>query len=247
MDKFKKIIVIVIFGIINFCILINNTLSEEKISSNNDVEVDEMEEMLESLKRERVELDKLKSELLDNVRHKEEVAKAHKEKELEKNGKLILTNFVKKSVEKKEKLVEEQSRFSPHNKVVKDKEIIVQGIEDADEEVEESEKVINNGDEIIHPFEIAGNLYKLGEYKAAVDIYKLVLKNNTENDKRMWVTYQIANCYRKLGLYTDAIKVYREMRQAYEGTYWAKQAQWYIQDIEWRSKVEEKLDTVIRR
>jgi len=75
----------------------------------------------------------------------------------------------------------------------------------------------------------------------------LVLKNNTENDRRIWITYQIANCYRKLGLYTDAIKVYKEMRQAYEGTYWAKQAQWYIQDIEWRSKVEEKLDTVVKR
>ena len=63
----------------------------------------------------------------------------------------------------------------------------------------------------------------------------------------MWITYQIANCYRKLGLYTDAIKVYSEMRQEYEGTYWGKQAQWYIQDIEWRSKVEEKLDMVIKR
>ncbi len=247
MDKFNKIIVIVIFGIINICILINNTLSEEKISNNNGVKVDEMEEMFEVLKRERVELDKLKSELVDNLRQKEEVEKAHKEKELEKSGKVVLTNFTKESAENKEKLAEEQGHFSPHNKVVKDKKKIVQGVEDADEGVEESEKVINNGNEIIHPFEIAGNLYELGEYKAAVDIYKLILKNNTENDKRMWVTYQIANSYRKLGLYTDAIKVYREMREAYEGTYWAKQAQWYIQDIEWRSKVEEELDMVIRR
>jgi pentatricopeptide repeat protein len=247
MNKFKKFVAIVIIGILNFCILINYTLSEEKESINNGVEVDEMEEMLETLKRERVELDKLKSELVDSVRQKEEVLKVHKEKELKKNEKVILTNFVKESVGNKEKLVDEQGRFSLHNKVVKDKDIIVQGIEDSDEEVEESEKVIKNGDEIIHPFEIAGNLYKLGEYKAAVDIYKLVLKNDTENDKRIWITYQIANCYRKLGLYTDAMKVYREMRQAYEGTYWAKQAQWYIQDIEWRSKVEEKFDTVVKR
>ncbi len=247
MDKFKKIIVIVIFGIINICISTNNTLSEEKVSNNNGVKVDEMEEMFEVLKRERVELNKLKSELVDNLRQKEEVEKAHKEKELEKNGKVVLTNFTKESAESKEKLAEEQSHFLPRNKVVKNKEKIDQVVENADEGVEESEKVINNGDEIIHPFEIAGNLYKLGEYKAAVDIYQLILKNNTENDKRMWVTYQIANCYRKLGLYTDAIKVYREMREAYEGTYWAKQAQWYIQDIEWSSKVEGKLDTVIRR
>ena len=34
--------------------------------------------------------------------------------------------------------------------------------------MEESEKVVvNNIDEIIHPFEIAENLYKLGEYETA--------------------------------------------------------------------------------
>ncbi|MHC4267048.1 MAG: tetratricopeptide repeat protein [Planctomycetota bacterium] len=245
MDKFKKIVVIVIFSILNFCILINNPLSEENVSSNNDVEVNKMEEMIETLKREREELGKLKSELVDTVRQREDEVKVQKEKELEMKGKVIITNFVNESIENTGNLVGEQGNLPPHNKEVEVNEIIIQ--ENEDEEVEESEKVIINGDEIIHPFEIGENLYKSGEYKAAVDIYKLVLKNDVEKDKKMWITYQIANCYRKLGLYTDAIRVYREMRQVYEGTYWAKQAQWYIQDIEWRSKVEGKLDTVIKR
>ncbi len=246
MDKFKKIVVIVIFGILNLCILINDTLSEEKeLGNNNDVKVDEMEKMLETLKRERVELGKLKSELVDTVRQKEDDVKEQKEERLEKKEKVILTNFVKESVENKEKLVDERGSLPPLNKEVEVKKIITQDNEA--EEVEKREKVINNGGEIIHPFEIAENLYKLGEYKSAIDIYKLVLKNNIEKDNKMWTTYQIANCYRKLGLYTDAIKVYREMQQVYEGTYWAKQGQWYIQDIEWRSKVEEKLDMVIER
>ncbi len=245
MDKFKKIVIIVIVGIFNLFILINSTLSEEKEQGNNDIKVDEMEEMLETLKRERVELGKLKTELVDTVRQKEDKAKAQKEKRLENNMEVILTNFVKENVENKEKHVDEQGDRPHRNKEVEVKKIIIQDNED--EEVEENEKVTNNSGEIIHPFEIAENLYKLGEYKAAVDIYKLVLKNNIEKDKKMWVTYQIANCYRKLKLYTDAVKVYREMQQVYEGTYWAKQGQWYIQDIEWRSKVEEKLDTVIER
>ncbi len=50
----------------------------------------------------------------------------------------------------------------------------------------------------------------------------------------------------KQDLYDDAVKVYRELRDGYEGTYWSKQAQWYIQDIEWRTKVEEKMVKVIK-
>ncbi len=241
---YRHIFVSVVFGMICLCIL-NVALSEEKDSGNNGVKVDEMEEMLETLKRERVELEKLKSVLVDSVMQKEKMSKAQKKKESEKSGKVILTNFVKESIENKEKQVDKQGNFLPHNKAVKAKEVIAQ--ERVDEEVEESEKVVSNDDEIIHPFEIAGNLYKLGEYKAAVDIYRLVLKDNIEKDKKMWITYQIANCYRKLGLFSDAINMYKELWQVYEGTYWAKQAQWYIQDIEWRSKVEEKMDMVINK
>ncbi len=246
-NKFKRIVVIVIFGILNFCILVNDTLSEEKeLSSNDDVvEVNEMEEMVDTLEKERVALRKLKSKLVDTVRQKENEAKALKEKELEKKSKLISTNLVNERFENKEKLIDNQGHLPPHNKKVDASEIIIQDNED--EDVTENEKVIINGGAIIHPFEIAENLYKLGEYKAAVDIYKLVLKNNVQKDNKMWITYQIANCYRKLGLYTDAIKVYKEMQQEYEGTYWAKQGQWYIQDIEWRSKVEEKMNRVIER
>jgi hypothetical protein len=37
------------------------------------------------------------------------------------------------------------------------------------------------------------------------------------------------------------------MQEVYEGTYWAKQAQWYIQDIKWRAKAEGRLEKVIER
>jgi lipopolysaccharide biosynthesis regulator YciM len=73
----------------------------------------------------------------------------------------------------------------------------------------------------------------------------LIDKDKVEDERKIWVLYQIANCYRKQELYDDAVKVYRELRDGYEGTYWSKQAQWYIQDIEWRGKVEEKMVKVI--
>ena len=114
--------------------------------------------------------------------------------------------------------------------------------------MKESEKVaVNDEEEIIHPFEIAENLYKLGEYQTALDIYQLVIKNDLTNEKKMWVSYQIANCYRKLNSYNEAVEAYSEIEEVYEGTYWAKQAQWHIQDIVWRSEVEEKLERVLER
>lgn len=243
MYKIKKIAVTIVFGVLYFCLIINVILSEEKELKINNVEVDELEQMLETLIKERSELDKLKTKLVETVKQKEDDAKAQKEIELEKNGKVILTNFVKENNENEEKFVDGQSNLAHDNKEVEEGIIKC----DEEDEIEVRENVIINGDEIVHPFEIAENLYKLGEYKAAVDIYKMVLKNNIEKDKRIWITYQIANCYRKLELYTDAIEVYKEMRQVCEGTYWDKQAQWYIQDIEWRFKVREELDTVIKK
>lgn len=99
----------------------------------------------------------------------------------------------------------------------------------------------------IYHFEIAENLYKLGEYKTALEIYKLIEKNRLVKDRKMWIEYQIANCYRKLGFYEEAIKSYRQIQNEFEGTYWGRQAQWYIRDIEWRVKAERNLKQLTER
>ncbi len=245
MSKYKQIALFIIFGMINLCVL-NDVLSVEKSFGFNDAKDDEVEVMLKTLERERSELDKLKSELEGASRMKKEVADAQMEKDVEKKSKVELANFVKKSVGKRERSVGKQNAFPIDKEDGEVNEIITLGNED--EYVEESEKAaVNNEDEIIHPFEIAENLYKLGEYETALDIYKLIIKNDITKDKKMWISYQMANCYRKLNSYNKAVEAYREMQEVYEGTYWAKQAQWYIQDIEWRTEVEEKLEKVIER
>ena len=158
----------------------------------------------------------------------------------------MLANFVKKSVKKRGRSVSKQNSFPNFKEVKEAKEIITPGNDS--EYVEKSEKVaVDDENEILHPFEIAENLYKLGEYQTALDIYRLVIKDNVNTDKKMWISYQIANCYRKLSSYNEAVEAYSEMQEVYEGTYWAKQAQWHIQDIVWRAEVEEKLEEVIER
>ncbi len=235
MRKCKQILLLAIFGIVNLCYL-SDALSVEKQFVANDVNEDEIEVMLRTLERERAELGKLKSEFKGANQMTEEVTEVPVKKEVEKS-KVVLAHFVKKSVDKNKKFVDEKNGEA--NKVIT--------LENTDEYVEESEKVdVDEENEILHPFEIAENLYKLGEYQTALDIYQLVINNNIANEKKMWISYQIANCYRRLSSYNEAVEAYSEIQEVYEGTYWAKQAQWHIQDILWRSKVEKKIEMVIK-
>jgi len=240
MKKYKQILLLAIFGVANLCCLSN------ALSAGND---DEMEIMLKTLEKERAELGKLKSEFkgtFEMTEQETEVpiktavaildrAQPAIKKEVEKE-KVLLAHFVKKSADK-------SKMFVKNGEV---KEIIT--LENDNEYMGVSEKVVvNDEDEIIHPFEIAENLYKLGEYQTALDIYQLVIKNDLSSEKKMWVSYQIANCYRKLNSYTEAVEAYNGIQKLYEGTYWAKQAQWHIEDIVWRAKIEKKLEKVVKR
>ncbi len=113
-------------------------------------------------------------------------------------------------------------------------------------EDEKKEIIIKKKDEIVNPFEIAENLYKLGEYKISLDIYKLI-QEEEDDGERLWITYQIANCYRKLKQFDKAVDIYKRIQGEFEGSYWAKQSRWYIKDIEWRTEVKDKLETVIEK
>ncbi len=236
MRKYKQILLLAIFGMVNLCYS-SDALSVEKYFTANDVNEDEIEVMLRTLARERAELGKLKSEFKGAFKMTEEVTEVPIKKEVEKK-KVVLAHFVKKSGDKNKRFVDVKNGEA--------KEIIT--LENEGEYVEESEKVeVDDENEILHPFEIAENLYKLGEYQTALDIYQLVINNNITNEKKMWISYQIANCYRRLSSYNEAVEAYGGIQEEYAGTYWAKQAQWHIQDILWRSKVEKKIDKVVER
>jgi tetratricopeptide (TPR) repeat protein len=273
MVNYKQILTLAVFGMVNLSVL-GTVASEEKNVVNGGVEIgglkpddealersevmstnnqpdseikdlDEMVDMLEALKREKAELDKLKSKfhgaekLAEGKREKE---KEGKKEDVKRNeSEMVLTNYEK--VENNEKPVDEQNILNSPEEEKEVEETIT--LKNEDKKVQEIENVVKNAEKIVHPFEIAENLYKLGEYKIALEIYKLIDKDKVEDERKIWVLYQIANCYRKQELYDDAVKVYRELRDEYEGTYWSKQAQWYIQDIEWRAKVEEKMVKVI--
>ncbi|MDR4505501.1 MAG: hypothetical protein MRK01_12045 [Candidatus Scalindua sp.] len=106
--------------------------------------------------------------------------------------------------------------------------------------------IIKDKDKIVQPFEIAENLYKMEEYQLSLDIYKLIKVEEAE-ENGSWIKYQIANCYRNLKQFDKAVEMYKEVDKEFEGSYWAKQSQWYIQDIEWRKEIDGKIKAVVEK
>jgi tetratricopeptide (TPR) repeat protein len=184
----------------------------------------EVKKKIEELEKEKKKLAKLKNEF-------HEISEKSKQSEGNK-------------VENEESLNNEESNTSlsvkeesePEDKVI---------LEDEEIEKEDEVKVIiKKKDEIANPFEIAENLYKMGGYEKALDIYNLINRKDIEFEKAAWITYQIANCYRKLGTLEKALKIYKEVQDEYGGSYWGKQAQWYIDEIKWRAGAKDKLPEV---
>ena len=201
----------------------------------------EVEKKIEELEKEKKELMKLKNEF-------QEISKKSKKNEENKvKGKVVYANIEENKVKSEEALSSEEHGISPAVKEegeLESKVALVDGIKK-----EEKEEIIINKkkDEIINSFEIAENLYKMGGYEKALNIYNLINKEDIEDEKATWITYQIANCYRKLRAFDKALEIYRKLQDEYEGTYWGKQAQWYINEIEWRTEAQDKLEIVGER
>ena len=182
---------------------------------------DEVKKKIEELEKEKKELVKLMNKF-------QEISGENKEDE---EGK----------VESKDVLSSEERGASPSVKegIEPESEIALE-----DSEIGEEGEVAIKEDKITNPFEVAENLYKMGGYEKAIDIYNLINKEDIDNEKATWITYQIANCYRKLGTLDKALKIYNEIQDEYGGTYWGEQAQWYIDEIKWHTGVQEKLEIV---
>lgn len=228
---YKQIVILIIFCMVNVSILNEVHGKESTLDS------DEIKYMSDMLEREREELHRLKLKFQDVVQMEEDKPEERKAENVKKKN--------EEEAESKEKPVDDQNNVSLSDKEGEEEGVIT--LESKDAGVKESKKVVVNNEKIIHHFEIAENLYKLGEYKTALEIYKLMKKNLLEKERKMWIAYQIANCYRKLELYDEAVKAYRQIQNEFEGTYWGRQAQWYIQDIEWRAKAEKNLKQLIER
>lgn len=175
------------------------------------------------------ELEKEKKELVELMNKFQEISGENKEDEEGKVGSEDVLSSEERGASPSVK-----EGIEPENKIA---------LEDS-EIGEEEGKIAIKEEEITNPFEVAESLYKMGGYEKAIDIYNLINKEDMDNEKATWISYQIANCHRKLGALDKALKIYNEIKDEHGGNYWGEQAQWYIDEIKWRTGVQEKLEIV---
>ncbi|MDR4498662.1 MAG: tetratricopeptide repeat protein [Candidatus Scalindua sp.] len=195
-----------------------------------------IEEMVNKLEDEKKELEKLKNQF-------EKINQMSK-KIIESNGHAVETP-TKGEKELKDNFVTEDKVFRVGN-YREEGSIRSEDFEEKEIKKDETGKIkIKEKEEIVKPFEIAENLYKMEEYELSLDIYLLIEEENVDAENRSWIKYQIANCYRKLKKFDKAVHVYKEVQSEFKDSYWAKQSQWYIKNIEWDAGRKEKLEMVV--
>ena len=86
-------------------------------------------------------------------------------------------------------------------------------------------------EQAINREKFADNLFGAGEYETAVAIYADLLKSPPEGSDVFWFQYQLACCYRNLGKFDQAERLYR-MVAAEKESFLASTARWWLSMIE---------------
>jgi tetratricopeptide (TPR) repeat protein len=90
-------------------------------------------------------------------------------------------------------------------------------------------------------YRIADEKYKGKEYQGALEYYTKVTRKFPAFQETPWGIFQIGNVQKNLKKYQDAIDTYKSLIQRFPDDYWAKQAQWKLDDAVWDHEYEATL------
>ena len=82
-------------------------------------------------------------------------------------------------------------------------------------------------------YRIADELYKIKEYKKALDYYVKVTRKYPKFQEAPWGLFQIGSINKNLKKFQDAIKAFKDLIRKHPDDYWARQAQWKMEDTIW--------------
>ncbi len=82
-------------------------------------------------------------------------------------------------------------------------------------------------------YKIADRLYKEDRPNDALAYYKKAVRKYPKFQDTPWGIFQIGNIYRNTGQYEDAIKAYKVIVDKFPDDYWARQAEWKMEDAVW--------------
>lgn len=85
-------------------------------------------------------------------------------------------------------------------------------------------------------YRVADIHYKNREYQKALDMYVRVTRKYPAFQETPWGYFQIGSIYKNTKQYQNAVNAFRDLIRKYPEDYWAKQAQWKLEDTIWENE-----------
>ncbi len=93
----------------------------------------------------------------------------------------------------------------------------------------------------------ATNLFRDGDFDAALRTFRLVENSNLSREDRVYVKYMIANCLRRTSRLTEATALYREVAENQDDPFLAECAIWHLSILRNRQELEAELQKLRER
>jgi hypothetical protein len=91
---------------------------------------------------------------------------------------------------------------------------------------------------------LANNLYAVGEYPTAMELYMESDEAPLTAQQQIWAEYQTANCLRRLGRTSEASNRYRRLAGQTEAGWLSEKANWWVGVLEQIRQLEKSLEEV---
>lgn len=89
---------------------------------------------------------------------------------------------------------------------------------------------------------LANNLYAVGEYELALDMYENTDITELTAQQQIWTDYQTANCLRRMGRHGEASNRYRRIAEQPEAGWLSDQSRWWVDVLEQIRQLQSSLE-----
>lgn len=89
---------------------------------------------------------------------------------------------------------------------------------------------------------LANNLYAVGEYELALDMYEKIDMTELTAQQQIWAEYQMANCLRRMGRNGEASNRYRRIAEQPEAGWLSEQSRWWVDVLEQIRQLQSSLE-----
>ncbi len=89
---------------------------------------------------------------------------------------------------------------------------------------------------------LANNLYAVGEYELALDMYEKIDMTELTAQQQIWTDYQMANCLRRMGRNGEASNRYRRIAEQPEAGWLSEQSRWWVDVLEQMRQLQSSLE-----